>query len=84
MVTSNRVLTGRVGYHRSLELAMLELTLFHAVPREMETHSPLDGSTAPPGPGEDDQTRLGSRSPQALDKPIRLVVGWGVGLCIAS
>lgn len=58
MVTSNHVLTGIVGY-RSLELAMLELTLFQTVPREMETHSPLDGRPHHPAgpqglrPGED-------------------------------
>lgn len=83
MVTSNCVLTGLVGY-RSLELALLELTLFQTVPREMETHSPLDGSTAPPCRASDREKttggRAGSRFLQALDRRETNPVSGGVGV----
>ena len=39
MVMNNHVLTGRVSYHRNLEHAVLELTLFITVPSKMQTHS---------------------------------------------
>lgn len=81
MVTSNRVLTGLVGY-RSLELALLELTLFQTVPREMETHSPLDGRPHHPA-GPQAGRRLLAAAPDpgfcrrwTDEKQIRLVVGW--------
>lgn len=81
MVTSNCVLTGIVGYHRSLELAMLELTLS---PEKWKLTVPSMAAPHHPGPGEDYWTRLRSRFLQALDKRIRLVVGCGVAICIAS
>lgn len=52
MVISNHVLTGRVSYHRNLEHAVLELTLFKTVPSKMQTHSP------PPPPRWQDCTSL--------------------------
>lgn len=49
-VTSNPVLTGRTSYHRDLEHAVLELTLFKTVPSKMETHRPPPQVTAPHHP----------------------------------
>lgn len=75
MVMSNHVLTGRVSYHRNLEHAVLELTLFKTVPSKNANSqsSPTPQVTglyhpaALLGPGKDYWAFLGTRFLQSLD-----------------